>query len=435
VAVLDSGIVYTPEFDGRLVLPGYDFVSNSLYSADGDGRDADPTDPGYDPNHQACNGDNEAWHGMNVISMLASRTGNGSEASGGFGAGILAPVPDGSGGGVLPIRVGGICGAETNDIIEGMLWAAGVNYPGSPALNQHPARVINISYGGAMSCDVDDQSSKQRTPAWLYRQAIDTLRGLNSGHGVLVVASAGNGDKTTQLGYAGPAMPANCPYVLAVTALNAKGYKARYANFVDGTRKLDKNLYAVAVAGGDFSLDGNPDDGIVTLGYANLGVAAVAPTFQMLAVQGTSFSSPTVAGIAALMLAVNPNLSTQDLLDLLTRTATDFSTLDTSLWPAVNRCDPVSDRGNCQCTQQTCGSGVVDALQAVSAASVTPTTPFVQGDAANVTYYSADQARQAGAPDNKQSGGGGGAIDVDTLLALLLTLMAVVVTRIRGGRR
>jgi hypothetical protein len=132
---------------------------------------------------------------------------------------------------------------------------------------------------------------------------------------------------------------------------------------------------------------------------------------------------------------VNPNLSTQDLLDLLTRTATDFSTLDTSLWPAVNRCDPVSDRGNCQCTQQTCGSGVVDALQAVSAASVTPTTPFVQGDAANVTYYSADQARQAGAPDNKQSGGGGGAIDVDTLLALLLTLMAVVVTRIRGGRR
>ena len=43
--MLDTGITPHPEFDGQL-LPGYDFVSNVDTARDGDGRDADPTDPG-----------------------------------------------------------------------------------------------------------------------------------------------------------------------------------------------------------------------------------------------------------------------------------------------------------------------------------------------------------------------------------------------------
>ena len=39
LAVVDSGIIAHPEFEGR-ILPGYDFVSSARYANDGDGRDA-----------------------------------------------------------------------------------------------------------------------------------------------------------------------------------------------------------------------------------------------------------------------------------------------------------------------------------------------------------------------------------------------------------
>ena len=45
IAVVDSGIVPHPDLDGR-VLPGYDFVSDLTDANDGNGRDADATDPG-----------------------------------------------------------------------------------------------------------------------------------------------------------------------------------------------------------------------------------------------------------------------------------------------------------------------------------------------------------------------------------------------------
>ena len=45
VAVLDTGITAHPDLVGR-VLPGYDFVSDPLLANDGNGRDADASDPG-----------------------------------------------------------------------------------------------------------------------------------------------------------------------------------------------------------------------------------------------------------------------------------------------------------------------------------------------------------------------------------------------------
>ncbi len=45
VAVLDTGITAHPDLVGR-VLPGHDFVSVVEYANDGNGRDADPSDPG-----------------------------------------------------------------------------------------------------------------------------------------------------------------------------------------------------------------------------------------------------------------------------------------------------------------------------------------------------------------------------------------------------
>lgn len=202
VAVLDSGILPAPDLDGR-VLPGHDFVSEVEFSRDGDGWDADPTDPGdwlTDAEKQAqpalyegCEVTDSNWHGLSVTAVLAAQTDNALQ-----GAGVLAPL---TGPVVLPVRVASTCGATTLDVIEGMLWAAGVDYQGAPARNPHPARVINLSFGLASDCSDTQVGSTD----WLFQQTIANL----TGQGVLLVASAGNGDATGQ-GLTSPTMPASC---------------------------------------------------------------------------------------------------------------------------------------------------------------------------------------------------------------------------------
>ena len=54
VAVLDSGITCHPDLGnntptciGGAILPGYDFVNDSVYANDGSARDADPRDAAW----------------------------------------------------------------------------------------------------------------------------------------------------------------------------------------------------------------------------------------------------------------------------------------------------------------------------------------------------------------------------------------------------
>ena len=56
VAVLDTGILPHADLAGRYA-GGYDFVSNAILANDGDGRDADPSDPG-----DWCFGFPSSWH-------------------------------------------------------------------------------------------------------------------------------------------------------------------------------------------------------------------------------------------------------------------------------------------------------------------------------------------------------------------------------------
>ena len=102
VAVLDTGIRYDhPDLEraasGGRLLPGYDFVSadsdGTFISAnDGDGRDADASDPGdwvttaeaalpiFDDNCDAQ--DESSWHGTRVAGLIGARSNNNTGIAG-----------------------------------------------------------------------------------------------------------------------------------------------------------------------------------------------------------------------------------------------------------------------------------------------------------------------------------------------------------------
>lgn len=432
VAVLDTGSLPAPDLDGRMA-PGYDFVSEVDYAGDGDGVDGDPSDPGISLNKIAnpalrsgCSQAPLQWHGLRIAAMLGAQAGNALN-----GVGMLAPVP---GPVVLPVRVAGMCGAELSDIIEGMLWAAGISYQGSPPRNLHPARVINLSFGGDGSC----ADSGAHDAAWLYRDTIKTLEN----KGVLVVASAGNGNPDTWLGLATPTRPASCPGVLAVTSLHQLGYKASYANLIDGTRQ-----HGVAVAGGDMVMtrdaDGHQvfmrsDDGILALADLGDGSGPLG-AYEMQAGVGTSFAAPTAAGVAALMLALAPDLTVAELRDALVTQVEPFATAFPS---PLSVCQPgVSEQGHCACTDQTCGSGVLDAYRAVNWALAHAAASTASG-AATVSSSDSSCFRPnrlgGGSACDGGSGGhsGGGAIDMTSLLVLLLACLVSLgaVWPFRAGR-
>lgn len=422
VAVLDSGILAAPDLDGRL-LPGYDFVSEPAYSGDGDGVDPDPSDPGLGTVLPSGCGKSEAWHGLSVAAMLGATTGNALD-----GAGALAPLP---GPVVLPVRVGGLCGAMVSDIIEGMLWAAGVDYHGAPARNLHPARVINLSYGGDGGCA--DLGNGVHDAAWLYRQTIATLKS----QGVLVVASAGNGDASTGLGQWGATRPANCAGVLAVTGLNQRGYKASYANLmhVDNVQS-----YGLAVASGDVYRNAYGDNvltdpGVVTL--TNTGDGAPSNYFELRTQVGTSMAAPMAAGVAALMLAADPSLTVDDLLWGLSHKSASFPPASSLGFQA---CVPgVGEQGNCGCSADTCGAGMLDAELAVNwAIEHAPQggTATASATAQSACYFSPTREGGVSACGDSTSSGGGGALrELDLLALAFIAIVAGLKGPFRGGRR
>ena len=344
VAVLDTGITSHPELNSRL-LPGYDFVSNTDYSGDSDGRDNDPADPGdaittaqraaqpalYG---QCPEAPLSSWHGTTVAGQLAAVSNN---RDGVAAANWVARF--------VPVRVAGQCGASVSDIIDGLRWAAGLAVVGVPA-NANPARLVVLGYGGQDPCDSQSATPEIAATARLYEQVLAELRVA----GTLVFVAAGN-----RRGAAG--RPADCRGAIGVTAVNREGFKARYANFGSGI--------ALATPGGDAATGGTcdtllADGGIVSTG--NLGDQAPGPA-GYVAASGTSFAAPAAAAAASLMLAVNPALSADQVTAGLTASARAFPRST-----ALGDCS-ASNPSRCNCTTSTCGAGLLDADEALRYAS------------------------------------------------------------------
>ncbi|MCB2020158.1 MAG: S8 family serine peptidase [Burkholderiaceae bacterium] len=406
VAILDTGVTAHPELAGR-VLPGYDFVSTVEYANDGDGRDADPSDPGdwvsaadksaAPTTFDTCELQSSSWHGTQLAGIVAAVTGNGS--------GIASTSWDGR---VLPVRVAGKCGAEVADIIDGMRWAAGLAVAKSDGgflpMNPNPARIVSISFGSSAACNV------------AYQSTIDEL----AAHGVVVVAAAGNQ-------HAAPMRPANCKGAIGVAALNRDGFKATYSNF--GAELV------IATVGGDPDDEGAwgaalGDDGIVTLnneGRTTPGAAGYARAF------GSSYSAPIVAGAISLMLSANPDLSAAQIVAGLRQSARPHVTS-----PKMAACS-ADNPGRCVCTTKTCGAGLLDVAEAVRYAQALrdralfapkrwPTEVIDNAEVNAAAALGADLPPN-GSDDSvafaDSGGGGGGALGPFWLLGLALSVVAV----------
>ncbi|WP_317933102.1 S8 family peptidase [Halioxenophilus sp. WMMB6] len=281
VGVIDTG--YRPHADlAANLLPGYDMISDTFVSVDGDGRDSDATDPGDWSSAGTCStqdpGYDSSWHGTHVAGTIAAVTNNGLGV-----AGIAYSAK------VVPVRVLGRCGGYTSDIADGMIWAAGGSVSGLPA-NSNPAQVLNLSLGGSGSCGSTTQA------------AINTARSL----GTTVVVAAGNANTN-----AANATPANCSGVITVAATGRTGAKAYYSNY--------GSVVDVAAPGGDMST-GTANGVLSTLNDG----ATTPGTDSYAYYQGTSMATPHVVGTVALLYSVDPSITPDEVETALKATARDF---------------------------------------------------------------------------------------------------------------
>ena len=258
VGVIDTGVLPHPELADRL-LPGYDFIGHPFFYGDGDGRDADASDPGDWSDGTYCRARPSSWHGTHVAGTIAAATHN---KVGVAGVAILARI--------LPLRVLGRCGGLMSDVADAIVWGSGGTVPGLPP-NRYPAKVLNLSLSGLGACSVTLQN------------AIKAARV----RGTVVVVSAGN-----QAYDPAGISPAGCEGVISVAATNRAGRLASYSNHGPSVD--------VAAPGGD-SAD-------LVLSTLNAGLT-VPGAYIYKGYAGTSMAAPHVAGVAAMMMFQNSSLT------------------------------------------------------------------------------------------------------------------------------
>ena len=310
VAVIDTGIRNHADLAGR-TLPGYDFIGDVPTANDGDGRDADPSDPGdwvtsaensqVGGQFEGCGMSDSSWHGTHVAGTIGAASNNS------FGVAGINWVSR-----ILPVRVLGKCGGYTSDILDGMTWAAGLAVAGVPN-NPNPAKVLNLSLGGSGACGTTQQA------------AINAIVAA----GTTVVVAAGNSNANAS-GF----NPASCNNVIAVAATNPTGQRSYYSNF--------GAVVDIAAPGGE--MNAVPTNGV--LSTLNAGTTSPgADSYEYY--QGTSMASPHVAGIASLVMSLIPTATPAQVSQIMRATVKAFPSGST-------------------CTTALCGPGIASAFNSVS---------------------------------------------------------------------
>lgn len=240
IAALDSGISGSSLLSSILT-EGYDFVSDPGTSMDGDGRDADWTDPG-DSVPGRCEG--SSWHGTMTGTLLASPLYNIS-----INNTFEGIVPSAT---LIPVRVLGACKTGyASDVADAIVWASGGAIRGMPLLDRS-AQVVLMPFSGRV---------RTGCPSYL-QSAVDLAISRN----VTLVASAGNNYNQSVQDY----IPANCKGVYSVGALDSKGLYTDYTN-----------------TGASFYFPGGDNEGPL---------ACMSDGNQLVSCMGTSFAAVLAAG-------------------------------------------------------------------------------------------------------------------------------------------
>ncbi|MFE7270217.1 S8 family serine peptidase [Streptomyces sp. NPDC057623] len=304
VAVIDTGYVTHSDL-GANIVGGYDFISDTAVSNDGNGRDSNPADTGDWTTDGQCAADwtatTSSWHGTHVAGTIAAVTNNGKGVAGiAYGAKVS------------PLRVLGQCGGYDSDIIDAITWASGGSVSGVPA-NTNVAKVINMSLGGGGACTTATQSA--------INAAVN--------RGTTVVVAAGNSNAN-----AANYSPASCNNVISVAAADRQGNRSYYSNF--------GSVVDIAAPGGETnSVTAN---GILsTLNSGSQGPSSESYEYY----QGTSMAAPHIAGLAALMKSANASLTPAQIESAIKSNARTLP-------------------GTCS---GGCGSGLADAAKTVQAVS------------------------------------------------------------------
>ncbi|MEH2432415.1 MAG: S8 family serine peptidase [Nostoc sp.] len=261
-------------------------------------------------------------------------------ANGNFGASGVAP-----GAKLMPIRLASALGSQ--DEADAFVWAA-----------QNGADVISCSWGPADGTwfEPDDPAHKQKVPLPdSTRLAIDfAINKGRNGKGCVILFAAGNGNESVDNdGYA------SYQKVIAVAACNDYGTRSAYSDFGQAVWcAFPSNNGDISQTTGIWTTDRSGVLGYNS-GNRNLGEALGNYTNEF---GGTSSACPGAAGVAALILARNPNLRWDEVRDIFKR--------------SCDRIDSAGGKYDANGRSPFYGYGRINALKAVELAKPAQTSPI-----------------------------------------------------------
>lgn len=303
VAVLDSGVDWLHEDLGK----GIEDYQNIFINPNEDiwtNENNPNTGNGIDDDNNGLIDDMKGWNF--VKNNNDCRTNN---YHGTFVSGIIAAKSNNN------IGIAGIAGGNNNAGIKVLPYCVGTDSPESSILDD---AIIQAVDNGARII--------QLSLSVLHTSAVDAAIEYAEDKGVLIVCSSGNNYKN-RISY-----PACHEYVLSVGAI---GQNMKRASFSDYGQKL--SVVAPGVDIYSTTLQNNYSFG-----------------------NGTSFSAPQVSGVAGLVLSVNPELTAQQVRDIIESTA---QKVRPDLYTYSN--DGVHNNGT---WNNEMGYGLVDAYAAVKKA-------------------------------------------------------------------
>ena len=250
IAIIDDGFDHDHEDLSGIYLPGHDF---------------------YDGDDQPLPGSADA-HGTCCAGVIAAKVNNGK--------GIAGACPECK---LIPIRMNMNSYSLDSIAIESFSWAA-----------DNGAHIISNSWGPPDNYEPMDMNQPLKD---LVKTLTTTGR---NGKGIIILFAAGNGDESIEDdGFA------SNPDVFGIGATNASGIRSSYSDY--GV-SLDFMTPSSDTSGYSYT-DGIYTTDNVYKGYVPGTMAGDTSGLYAFEFGGTSSSCPLAAGIAGLVLSVNPALT------------------------------------------------------------------------------------------------------------------------------